>query len=166
MTTANAMTANYAKNGTEAAFGNRRRALRLNDRVMQKSRDFFPVKTAQHLSEITSYSTRACENWLSGKCVIPSDALAALIQSEWGRQYLSAVMTDTTPRWWTTLQAFLRRISAEDQKARAEREYRKMLDEEAAVARANSGTPSFQDDPFYSEQGTAVRALAQRNRKR
>ena len=165
MTASQAITANCANFGTEVGCGNRRRALRLNSRVMQKARGFAPVKTALYLSDLTGYSTRACENWLSEKCVIPSDALAALIQSEEGREYLSAMMAEQTPRWWTVLQAFLRRITAEEQKARAERAYMEMLNEEARAAGAYPASPVLQDDPFYSAQPSPHRPLAPRRRK-
>jgi hypothetical protein len=115
---------------------------------MQKSRDFWPVKTSLHLSEITGYSTRACENWLSGKVVLPTDALAALMQSEQGRDFLACVMTDYTPRWWTTLRSFLNRVSKEEQLARAQREYREVLDEQAA----RQGPHSYEiSDPHFHE---------------
>ena len=100
MTAASARTAEMAKTGSDDSVGLIRRGSRLNSDVMRKSREVFPVKTALHLSDITGYSVRACERWLSERVVIPSDALASLIQSEWGREFLAAVMTDNTPRWW------------------------------------------------------------------
>jgi hypothetical protein len=90
MTAASAISNNRANFVTADHCGNRRRALRLNQSVMQKSRAVFPVKTAFHLSDITGYSLRSCEYWLSEKAVIPSDALTALLHSEWGREFLSA----------------------------------------------------------------------------
>lgn len=74
------------------------------DPVMQKARSFFPVKTAAHLAEITGYSERAVKYWLAGETKIPSDALAALIRSEYGLQFLAIVMGSARPRWWTWLQ--------------------------------------------------------------
>src|SRR6185312_9810358 len=97
MTGTLARTANYAKTATDLSVGTHRRALRLNGHVMRKSRDVFPVKTAHHLADITGYSVRAAERWLSERVVIPADALAALLHSEWGKDFLAAVMT-TTPR--------------------------------------------------------------------
>jgi hypothetical protein len=153
--------ANYV---TADSCGNRRRALRLNAAVMQKTRDVFPLKTAQYLAEITGYSLRTCEYWLSEKVVIPSDALAALIQSEWGRDYLAAVMTDTTPKWWLQLKAYLRRITYEAAAARQERQYKEMLDEEAKVW-PHRPTPMFQDDAFYEGQPSPLRAVAAARRR-
>jgi len=154
---ASPITPNRANCVTADHRGNRRRALRLNASLMQKSRDFFPLKTAHHLAEITGYSLRSCEYWLSERAVIPSDALAALIQSEWGRDYLAAVMTETTPKWWLVMKAYLKRISFEAQQARQDRDYRKMLEEEAQLARAYPSAPMFQDDPFFEGQPSPPR---------
>jgi hypothetical protein len=131
---------------------------------MRKSRDVFPVKTAHHLADITGYSTRAAERWLSEKVIIPSDALAALIQSQWGREYLAAVMTDSTPRWWLVFKAHLKRISFEAAEALQARKYQELLNEEAE-ARSHRTTPLFQDDPFFEGQPAPNLPLARRRVK-
>lgn len=128
---------------------------------MRKSRDVFPVKTAHHLADVTGYSVRACERWLSEKVVIPSDALAALIQSAWGREYLTAVMTDTTPRWWLIFKAHLKRISFEAAEALQAKQYRELLNEEAE-ARKYQTTPRHQDDPFYEGVASPYRQPVRR----
>jgi len=127
---------------------------------MQKSRDVFPVKTAHHLADITGYSLRTAEYWLSEKVVIPADALAALIQSEWGREYLAAVMAGNTSRWWLAFKALLSRISHDAAQAAQERKYKEMLDDEAETSRAYPAAPFLQDDPFYEGQPTPRRSLA------
>lgn len=163
MNAANAATANRANFGTEAFFGRKRRALRLNEQVMQKSRDFWPVKTALHLSEITGYSTRSCESWLSGKVVLPTDALAALMQSEQGREFLAAAMVDATPRWWLRLKAWAAAVDLAAEKIRYRRKLRNLLDDAAPVP-----TPAMllQDEDFYEGRFPPVRALASRKGKR
>jgi hypothetical protein len=150
MSVSSAIAIDIAKTGHEGSFGNRRRALRLNAQVMQKSRDCWPVKTALHLSEITGYSVRACEGWLGGNVVLPTDALAALMQSEQGREFLACVMTDYTPRWWTVLQSFFRRITAEENRARAEREYMEMLNEQQTDAREGPRSAWISDPVFHA----------------
>lgn len=165
MSASSSATADCANFGTEVGCGNRRRALRLNDRVMQKARAFSPVKTAPYLAGLTGYSTRAAESWLSGKVVLPTDALAALIQSDDGRDYLAAVMAEQTPRWWMLLQAYLKRISYEMQQALQAKQYREMLDEEAKLAGAYPSSPVLQDDPFYSAQPSPHRPLASKKRR-
>lgn len=139
----------------------RRRALRLNSQVMQKSRSIFPIKTAQHLSDITGYSHRAVQNWLSGKVVLPADALAALIQSEWGRDFLVATMCDATPKWWVLLNAWIKRVTYEAAAAMQARKLRELLNEEA---KAYPTAMLLQDEAFYSGQPTPSRALAKRGK--
>lgn len=158
MTAASAETPKSAKIAPDASVGNYRRGSRLNADVMRKSRDVFPVKTAHHLSDITGYSVRACERWLSERVVIPGDALAALIQSEWGRDFLSAVMTDNTPRWWLKLKAWIAAVDL----AAAERKQRRKLRELLDDANQAPGATALllQDEDFYSGQPYPVRSLA------
>jgi len=164
---ASATTANFAKAGTEERFGNRRRALRLNSVVMQKSRDLFPVKTAQHLSDLTGYSVRACEAWLSEKVVIPSDALAVLIQSHRGRDYLVTVMMENTPRWWLQLKAWWLSLDYAAAEIKRRRKLRELLDDEAyATAPQDSAALLLHDEAFYSGQPSPHRALVARRKTR
>lgn len=159
MTRMSATQPNFAKIQTARSCGERRKGLRLNSQVMQISRGLFPLKTSQHLSDITGYSVRSCEYWLSEKSVLPADALAALMQSEWGRDYLSCVMAETTPRWWLVVKALLKRISYDAAQSMQARKYKELLDEEAAAARAYPTAPAFQDDDFYQGLPTPPRGL-------
>jgi len=158
MASASARTAELAKTDTDDCVGRTRRGSRLNSDVMRISRDVFPVKTALHLADITGYSVRACERWLSERVVIPGDALASLIQSEWGREFLSAVMTDNTPRWWLQLKAWIGAVDL----AAAERKHRRKLRELLDDANQAPGAAAMllQDEDFYSGQPYPVRALA------
>ena len=152
-----------AKNDTDVSVGQHRRGSRLNADVMRISRDCFPVKTAHHLSDITGYSVRACERWLSERVVIPADALAALLHSEWGRDFLAAVMTDNTPRWWLKLKAWMQAIDL----AAAERKHRRKLRELLDDANEAPGAAAMllQDEDFYSGQPYPARALAARAKR-
>lgn len=156
MTAASVTTANFAKTAPDACVGNHRRALRLNANVMRISRDLFPVKTARHLSDITGYSDRACERWLSERVVIPSDALAALLHSEKGRDFLAAVMTDNTPRWWLQLKAWASSIDYAAAEMKQRRKLRDLLDDAAQ----GSTSLHVQDPDFYLGQPSPRLALA------
>lgn len=160
MQTASPAAAGFAKIDPDASVGNHRRALRLNTSVMQTSRVVFPIKTAHHLSDITGYSVRACERWLSERVVIPSDALAALLQSEWGRDFLSAVMADNTPRWWLKLKAWIGAVDL----AAAERKHRRKLRELLDDANQAPGAAALllQDEDFYAGQPSPAAAMAKR----
>jgi hypothetical protein len=117
---------------------------------MQKSRDLFPLKTAHHLAEITGYSLRTCEYWLSERVAIPSDALATLLHSEQGRDFLAVIMADATPRWWMQLRAWLGAASYEAAERKLRRKKKAMLDvlAESDVSLAQV----LSDEEFYSGQ--------------
>lgn len=163
MTESSAMPAEITKRGCDVCVGQDRRGRRLTADVMRKSRDVFPVKTSHHLADITGYSVRACERWLSERVVIPADALASLIQSEWGRDFLSAVMTDNTPRWWLQLKAWIAAVDL----ASAERKHRRKLRELLDDANKAPGALALllQDEDFYEGQPNSVPALANRRVK-
>lgn len=158
MTATVARTANCAKTGTDVSVGRTPRGRRLNADVMRKSRDVFPVKTAHHLADITGYSVRACERWLSERVVIPSDALASLIQSEWGREFIAAVMTDNTPRWWLQLKAWISAIDYAAAERKQRRKLRELLDD--ANQAPGAAALLLQDEDFYSGQPYPVRPMA------
>lgn len=162
MAPAKAISDNRANFVTADHCGNRRRALRLTVELMQRSRAVFPVKTALHLADITGYSLRNCEYWLSGKATIPGDALAALLQSEWGREFLAAVMTDNTPRWWMKLKAWMASVDLATAERKQRRKLRELLDD--ANQSPNAAALLLQDEDFYSGQPYPARPLATRRR--
>ena len=154
-----ARTADDAKNGTAYSCGNRRRALRLNADVMRKSRDLFSVKTAFHLSDITGYSVRACETWLSERVVIPSYALALLLQSEWGRDFLAVVMADNVPRWWTQLKAWLEAVDYAVAIKKLHRKRRELLNAEFGYEPTPPFAQMLHDPDFNGQQVAPARSV-------
>ena len=160
MSTASAMTAELANSRTATSCGNRRRALQLNAAVMRKTRDLFPLKTSQYLADLTGYSERTCEYWLSEKAVLPADALAALLKSDKGRDYLVALMMDSTPRWWLQLKAWWKAIDVRAAEVKHRRMLRELLDDAHP-------TPAMllQDEDFYSGQPSPAHALVKRRVK-
>ncbi len=164
MNSTSAIATNRANFVTADHCGNRRRALRLNQSVMQKSRAVFPLKTAFHLADITGYSLRSCEYWLSEKSVIPADALAALLHSEWGREFLAAVMSDTTPKWWLRLKAWIASVDLAAAEIKQRRKLRELLD---VTAQATSHPSAFpvSDPDFYLGQPYPHRTLAPRRKR-
>src|SRR6185436_2579105 len=124
-----------ANNGTASLLERDRRKLRTNENVMRAARSLFPRKTAFHLVEITGYSQRAVEAWLSGQARIPSDALSSLLHCEYGREFLAAMMTDATPVWWRALCAYISAVDALSLKRAYERRMREALDADDALDR-------------------------------
>lgn len=152
---------NLAKNGTAQACSRSRKAVQLNSEVMRISRNLWPVKTSQHLADLTGYSIRACEYWLSGQRVLPADALASLMQSESGRDFLAACLADSTPRWWLRLKAWLAAVDLAVEQAKHRRKLRKLLDDASAAP-----TPAMllQDEDFYDGQPSPHRPVASKKR--
>lgn len=160
MSESSARKADRANSGSAKFCGNRRRALQLNAAVMRKTRDLFPLKTAQYLSDLTGYSVRSCEYWLSERAVIPGDALAALLQSERGREYLVTMMMDSTPRWWLQLKAWIKSIDYRAAEIKQRRILRELLDDAHP-------TPAMllQDEDFYAGQPAASFAMVPKFRR-
>lgn len=164
MSQASAITPSRANFVTADHCGNRRRALRLNAAVMQRSRELFPLKTAANLAGITGYSLRSCEYWLSGQAVIPSDALATLLHSPQGRDFLAVVMADNTPRWWLQLKAWMASVDLAAAEIKHRRKLRELLDDAAQASSHPSAFP-ISDPDFYQGQPYPHRTLAPRRKR-
>ena len=121
-----------ANSGAANLCGEQRNRLRANSAVMQKARWLFPRKTAVHLAEITGYSQRACEYWLAGKSSIPTDAIQALLHSEFGLDILSVLMAEAAPAWWRRITAYFAAIDAQRLQCAARRKLREAIDADAS----------------------------------
>jgi hypothetical protein len=142
--------------------GKSRNKLRMNLEIAATARRLFPLKTAQQLVDITGYPRRTVEYWLTGNAKIPSDALAMLLRSEWGVDFLGAVMGDAKPSWWRTTLAYFASIDALARTRKANRAIRNALDANAelnaSISRANS--LRVQDEDFYGHHADAFVAVA------
>lgn len=144
-----------ANSVTEQRFGKSRTNLRTNSVVMLQAHALWPVKTAARVAEITGYSSRAVENWDAERARIPADALAALLHSEWGREFLAAVMEQAQPRWWMKLKAFFNAIDVMTMQRVTRRKLKEALD--ADISFAPSASQMLQDEEFYSAQPSPAR---------
>ena len=137
--------------------------MRLTKSVMQTARGCWKVKTRLHLSEITGFSLRACAAWLGGEAKIPADALAALLRSEWGLEFLSSIMAESRAPWWRRLlrvnivASVLRRRAAD--KRLLERALESDRDITDTMARAATSL-CVQDEDFGSVFADGVRSMA------
>lgn len=134
----------------------------MNVEIAHTARRLFPLKTAQQLVEITAYPQRTVEYWLTGNAKIPSDALAMLLRSEWGVDFLSAVMSDAKPSWWRKTLSYFAALDAMSLQHRARRKLREAIhadrDTSAAIARADALL--VQDQDFYGSHADALRSVA------
>lgn len=138
----------------EDVVGSHRTHLRTNSVIMLRAHSLWPVKTAAAVAEITGYSTRAVENWDAERARIPGDAVASLLQSEWGREFLAAVMAENEPIWWMKLKAFFNAIDVMSMQRATRRKLKEALDADQA-SRQTFALPAasmFQDEEFYSSQ--------------
>jgi hypothetical protein len=153
--TLNATLAVSANMGHAKDCGAPRRALRLNAELMQKARELFPNKTALHLVEITGYSQRTCEYWLSGDAKLPADALAMILRSEWGLDFLQVAMAESRASWWRKLAAYFATITAVKLQKAARRKMQEAIDADGELDALLQ-----QDEAFYRPHADAARAVA------
>lgn len=146
---------NFANLGTAGSCVRTRRRLRSNAQIIDLAREIFPVKTALQLAEITGYPLRTVESWLTGTVKIPTDAFVALLHSEYGRDFIAAVMTDGTPRWWLQLKAFFNAIDLAVAQRAHRRKMKALLD--ADYASQIPHATLFQDEEFYGAQPSPPR---------
>lgn len=136
---------------------------RLNSQVAHVARELFTLKTAQTLADLTGYSARSCEYWLSptNPVAIPSDALVSLLRSEFGRQFLEAVMDQSPAAWWQSALSYFGILDAMRFQRSARRKLKAALDADndlaASIARSEAAL-SFQDEDFMRSHVDGLRA--------
>lgn len=155
MSTASPTATNCAKNGTATSCGRSRQKLRSNVQIIDCARGLFPNKTALQLAEITGHPLRTVERWLTGEVKIPTDAFVALLHSDHGRDFLSAVMAGQTWRWWLQLKAFFGAIDLAVAQRVHRRKMKALLDADYASQIPHAAL--FQDEEFYSSQPSPSR---------
>jgi hypothetical protein len=160
MATANTATANCAKLTTAANGSRTRRKLRSNVQIIDCAIDLFPNKTSLQLAEITNTPLRTVEAWMTGAVKIPSDKFILLLQSDWGRDFLSAVMVDAEPRWWTKLKAFFNALDIMSMQRITRRKLKEALD--ADYVSQVSAAQMLQDETYYAGQPSPHRQPVRR----
>lgn len=88
------------KSAGASVFGLSRTDVRSIDVIRRVAQAIWPVKTATELAVRTGMSTRACEYWLEGRSGLSADALAKLLRSDAGMDFLEGLMGKDRPAWW------------------------------------------------------------------
>jgi hypothetical protein len=135
--------------------GRSRRKLRSNVLIFERACELFPSKTALQIAEITGAPLRTVESWMEGTVKIPTDAFVALLHSDYGRDFLAAVMADAEPRWWVKLKAFFRALDVMAMQRITRRKLKEALDADFALQIPHAAL--FQDEDFYSAQPSPPR---------
>jgi hypothetical protein len=129
---------------------------------MHVARSLWPRKTAAELAGLTGASLRTAERWLAGERELSTGALAALIRSEHGLDFLVALMADAEPAWWCRAKAYFAAIDAQRMQRAARRRLKEAIDADteltAAIGRADALL--VQDSEFFGPHVDAVRATA------
>ena len=120
--------------GTAARFGKRETLCGHWDRIHTAITAVFPVKTAANMSAVTGLTPRACEYFLSRRTGLSSDAVVALLASEEGLTYLTALLGDAKPTWWKKLKRSARREIVQREIEGLQREMQAIDDDYAAQA--------------------------------
>jgi hypothetical protein len=151
-----------ANTATVQLDGNYRPKSRSISPVMHVARSLWPRKTAAELAEITGVSLRTAERWLAGERALSTAALAALIRSEHGLDFLVAVMADAEPAWWRRVNAYFAAIDAQRLQRAARRKLREAIDADTALSDdiRRADALLVQDEDFYRGQADALRAAA------
>jgi hypothetical protein len=121
----------------DARVGKDRQPRRPISAVMRVARRLWPRNTPAELSVRTGAHIRSSERQLAGRHRLSGGALAGLIRSEEGFEFLAAVMGEAPPRWWRRLLAMsavaeVRARQAADM--RALKQLREAIDAEALVS--------------------------------
>jgi hypothetical protein len=87
---------------------------------------------------------------MDGTVKIPSNKFILLLQSDWGREFLAAVMADAEPRWWVRLKAFFNALDVMAMQRVTRRKLKEALD--ADYASQVPFAAVLQDEEFYSAQ--------------
>jgi hypothetical protein len=162
MTGASAVTNAFRKSASAEMFVHTRTPVRITGPLMRAAQSLFPSKTAPEIAAIAHVSVRAVEHWMSGDREISTDALARLLRSEHGLQFLVALMGEARPRWWT----WFLRIGVVSRVLRRRQADMKLLREAidadrditAAISRADALL--VQDEEFHRPFADALGAMA------
>ncbi len=130
----------------------------LNDALAQVFRKLAPVKTWAAVASVLGLTERVAKHRLSGTRDFTADELAALLRSEDGLSFLSAVMADSQPRWWLIFKNKMRAADIKRQQASMRRELEEAVNEASALETALM----VSDSDFHSPTVDALRSMAHR----
>ncbi len=74
-------------------------------KIVAVLKEFWPQKTASHVSFLTGVSERAVKYWLAGVTRMSLEHVVALLRTEAGFRILDAIMDDSQEPWWLAAKA-------------------------------------------------------------
>jgi hypothetical protein len=94
-----------ANGGTVVPFPQSEVRFTVFPKIVVVLKDFWPRKTASHVSFVTGVSERAAKYWLAGVTRMSFEHVAALLDTEAGYDILEAIMGDSRQEWWLAAKA-------------------------------------------------------------
>lgn len=165
MTAASPAIARKANFGGAEICGRSRNTLRSDDTVISVCRAIFPNKCAQHVSDLTGYPLRTVEYIFAGG-KMPADMLATLIRSDYGVRFVSALMVDATPTWWTRIKSYLTTLDAMKLQRAAQRKLQEALDAESDLSAAiENSTRIFSGEDVVRDHRNARGVVAHKQNR-
>jgi hypothetical protein len=136
---ASATTPVMASARPDARVGRSRQGCRSIAALIAAACDLWRTQTAPELASRARVATRTAERWLEGRYALSAPALAALLQSEEGLTFLTALMDEARPRWWRQACTMLAIADVRARQATDQRALRKLqeaIDAEALVSQS------------------------------
>lgn len=99
MTTASLAAAGNANSGSEGVFRRSGRSLPPSVAIARVARKMWPTKTDKELAVRTRTSDRTCRELLAERGGLSLDAVANLLKSEEGQEFLDAILGEASPVW-------------------------------------------------------------------
>lgn len=122
MSQANIITAGTANRGVEKVFRRSGTSLPPSQAIARVARAIWPVKTDKELAVRTRTSDRAIRELLADRGGLSLVAVANLLRSEEGYEFLEALLGDASPAWRKKLELHvdisLARFAIEEQRRR------------------------------------------------
>ena len=76
-----------------------------NGAIIAAFKNLFPQHTRKTLADFLGLSDGAARKKLTGERALSVDELATLLRSERGLDFLAAIMNESSPKWWVTVQS-------------------------------------------------------------
>jgi hypothetical protein len=150
--------AGKANGHPDARVGMNGRPRRLVGEVVRAARALWPRKLSANLSAIAEVEQRTAERWLAGTQDMSADALARLIRSEHGMEFLAAIMADAPPRWWGRLRATSKVAAMRREQLRIQEALHEAEQLAATLARAETAL-AVSDEDFHRESIDALGSM-------
>lgn len=128
-----------------------------SDALARVCRAIYPLKTWAFITEHLRLCERSAKHRLAGSRPFTADELAALLRSEDGLAFLSALMAESEPKWWVLVKSHIRHTTFKQRQAQARRELEALIHESNRL-QAGETALLLSDEEFYRPHLDPARA--------